>query len=100
MNNNKPVRQMITTEVQAGEPIEVGEFRLIPMEKATRFKLSGAPGGVIWNRPASVVAYYPDGESVVLPIKDHTRIIQIALLGGGIAMAVLMWLISGMARKK
>ncbi|MDX1436915.1 MAG: hypothetical protein R3335_08895 [Anaerolineales bacterium] len=87
--------QLISTEVQAGEPVEAGHVTVIPMGKATRIRLPGFSGGLVWNRPSAVVAQYSDGQSVVIPVKDHTRIILIALLGGSLAMSAFMWLLSG-----
>jgi hypothetical protein len=99
MNEKKASDPWLATETQAGQLYKVGEYRLTPMSKATRLRIPGTNAGLVWNRPASVVAEYSDGETVVLPILDYTRIAQVALLGAALGAAAA-WLLSDAAQRR
>ncbi|MBN2148158.1 MAG: hypothetical protein JW726_12260 [Anaerolineales bacterium] len=83
----------ITLETRAGEPIKAGDKRLLPMAKVLRLKIPGLNGGLIWNRPASVVVQSADGQEQTLPVRDLTRQAQWLLLGAGILGALLIWIL-------
>jgi hypothetical protein len=100
MNDKKRGGPWLVTETQAGETYTVGEYRLTPMGKATRFRIPGTNAGLIWNRPASVVAEFSSGETVVVPVKDTTRIVQLALLGTAVAVSAGLLVLSGAASNK
>ena len=89
--------QWIEYQSQAGQAIPYGEQELVPITRWLRLKLPGLPGGLIWNRPAAVVVREPDGSQRVLPVRDLTRLIQVALLGLGLGAAAL-WLQAGKKR--
>jgi hypothetical protein len=97
---SNPSGQIIVTEEQAGEPLEAGGYRLTPMGKATRLHVPGTLYRAVWNRPSSIVAETPEGETVVIPIKDYTRIAQVTILGIGIGVSALLWLLSGMLHRR
>ena len=97
---SNPSGQFIVTEEQAGETIQAGDFRLTPMGKATRLQIPGSKYGAVWNRPGSVVAETPDGETLVIPIKDYTRISQVTILGIGIGVSAVLLLLAAILRKR
>lgn len=97
---NNPSGKILVTEEQAGETRQAGDYKLTPMGKATRLQIPGASFGAVWNRPGSIVAETPDGETLVLPIKDYTRIAQVTILGIGIGLSALLWLVGSMLRKR
>ena len=73
---------LVQIETRAGAPLVAGERVLIPMAQVVRLQLPGpAVGGLIWNRPVSVVSRTADGQEQVLPVQDVTRQAQLALLG-------------------
>jgi hypothetical protein len=81
-------------ENRVGQPVIVGNYRLIPISRALVLKFPGMRGGIIWNRPVSVVAQTGSGQEQVLPVKDITRQVQLALYGGSLLGALLLWLVS------
>jgi hypothetical protein len=85
--------RLLQVETRAGDPIPAGDMMIIPMAKSTQIRFPGLPGGIIWNRPASVVVQTSAGQEYVLPVRDITRRIQFALLGGGLIGIFLTWLI-------
>lgn len=94
-------KRLLQVETRAGDPIPAGDMRIIPMAKSTQIRFPGLPGGVIWNRPASVVVQTSAGQEYILPVRDITRRIQFALLGGGLIGVFLTWLIiKGMNLRK
>ena len=84
----------ILVETHAGEPIEVGDSKIVPLAKAVRFQKTGWLGGVIWNRPVAVVVQTGDDEERVIPIRDVTRIAQLAIFGSGLFFIWIVWLIT------
>ncbi len=79
-------------ETKAGEPIQAGGVRTIPFSKVVRLNIPGMPGGLVWNRPSSVIVMGAEGEELVIPVQDVTRQIQVAVILGGLLGALLVWL--------
>jgi hypothetical protein len=90
--------KFLQIDTRVGDPITVGDTTLLPLAKSLRLRLPGRRGGVIWNRPASVVVQTAGGQEYSLPVRDVTRQVQFALIGGGLAGIFLVWLLTG--RKK
>jgi hypothetical protein len=84
----------ILVETHAGEPIEVGNSKIVPLAKVVRIQKNGWLGGVIWNRPVAVVVQTGDGEEIVIPVRDVTRIAQLAIFGSGLFVILMAWLIT------
>jgi hypothetical protein len=84
----------ITIETLSGISIQTGTNKITPFSQAVKLMLPGSRGGLIWNRPVSVLVQGFDGSENVLPVVDVTRIAQIALLGIGLAFGFLFWLIN------
>ena len=55
--------------------------------------LPGSIGGLIWNRPVSVLVQEGNGEEHVLSVPDVTRRSIWALWGGSLFMVLISWLI-------
>jgi hypothetical protein len=85
--------RFITIETLPGETIHAGRHKITPFSRAVKLILPGSKGGLIWNRPVSVLVQGVDGREQVLPVQDVTRIAQLALLGIGLAGGILFWLI-------
>ena len=86
--------RLLNFEQKAGDPIIVGDYRIIPFAQSLRLQFPGwRLGGVIWNRPASVLVMTPDGQEKVLPVHDITRRVQLSLLGAGIVAVLLFRMI-------
>lgn len=83
--------KFIQVENRAGSIIQAGENRLMPVSQAIRLQIPGLQGGLIWNRPVSVVVTTPDGQEQILPIRDVTRIAQLTLLGMAVVGSLLYW---------
>ena len=52
-------------------------------------RFPGLRGGLVWNRPAGVIVD-ENGESITVPTRDVTRLVQWSLLalGAGAALAI------------
>jgi hypothetical protein len=84
--------KLVQIETHAGEPISVGDTRLIPMAQSLRVLPPGKKVGLIWNRPVSILVQTPGGQEHILPVFDFTRRAQLALLGLGMIGSLLTWL--------
>ena len=71
-------------EVSA-EPVTVGDVTVTPRARALVVRLPRA--GFVWNRPTAVTVERA-GEVRRVPVVDVTRILQLGLLGLGLAIAV------------
>ena len=83
--------RFIHVENRAGSIIQAGDNQIMPISQAIRLQIPGLSGGLIWNRPVSVVVTAPDGQEQVLPIRDVTRIAQLAILGMAVVGSFLYW---------
>lgn len=52
-------------------------------------RIPGGRGGIIWNRPASVLVIAADGTEQVVRIPDRTR----QVVWGSLGAAVITWLV-------
>ncbi len=84
----------LTIETLPGGTIQSGPNKITPFSQAVKLMLPGSRGGLVWNRPVSVLVQGTDGSENVLPVVDVTRIAQLALLGVGLAFGILFWLIN------
>lgn len=80
-----------TIETLPGDTIQAGKNKITPFSQAIKLILPRSMGGLIWNRPVSVLVQGADGSEQVLPVVDVTRIAQLALLGFGLAGGFLFW---------
>jgi hypothetical protein len=78
-------------ETRSGEPISSGNLTLVPFSQSIRFKFPFWIGGVIWNRPVSVLVQGADGQETVLPVPDVTRQVQISLLTASLFSVLFFW---------
>lgn len=91
--------KVINLETQGGQPISAGNFTLTPFAQSLRIRIPGLRGGLVWNRPISILVTGADGQEQVIPVPDVTRQVQWGLLGGGLAGSLLLWLIFQRNRK-
>lgn len=68
-------------ETRAGKTMHAGGRKITPFSQALILSFPGMPGGLIWNRPVSVLVREPDGSEIVIPVVDRTRQVELALLG-------------------
>lgn len=85
--------KFISLETYAGEQIIVGDKQFLPFSQAFTIRFPSSNGGIIWNRPLSVLETSPDGDEQVIRIYDVTRIAQILLLSIGVLGSLLIWLL-------
>lgn len=86
--------RFLQIDTRAGDPIPVGDTTILPLARSLRLRLPGRWGGLIWNRPASVVVQTADGQEYTLPVRDVTRQVQFALIGGGLMGVIFVWLLT------
>jgi len=67
-------------ETRNGRPLRVKGAQVHVRSQVVQLRLADAHGGLIWNRPVSVVVRRPDGQEQILPILDVTRSAVLALL--------------------
>jgi len=75
--------------------MQINETEMTPYARATMVQFPGLLGGLVWNRPAGVLVRRSNGSEADLPIRDVTRIAQIALLAIGTLGGLTAWLYLG-----
>lgn len=78
------MKPQLQVKTHPGQTLRIGKTRLIPFAQSFQISLPGFPGGLIWNRPLTILVQYPDGREEVTPIPDVTRRIQFTIYGIGI----------------
>ena len=82
----------VQVETHAGDPIDVGDSKIVPLAKVVQLQIPGVSGGLIWNRPTAVVVQTSEEEERVVPVRDVTREIQLVIIGSGLLIVLLSWL--------
>jgi hypothetical protein len=90
----------IQAETRAGDPIEVGDRKIVPLAKVMRLQIPGWLGGAIWNRPVAVVVRRGDDEEQVIPVRDVTRLAQLTIVGSGFFVILMACLVNRCKNKK
>ena len=91
---------MFKLETRAGKPIVAGKVKITPIAQVLRLQPPGLRGGLIWNRPVAVQVEKEDGSQGLIPIRDMTRLVQIALVGFTAAGMAVFWLLFKIVRRK
>jgi len=91
---------ILTIENQAGDPIQAGANRIVPFSQAVRLQIPGLQGGLVWNRPVSVLVQAADGGEQVLAIPDPTRQAQLTFLGAAFGAVLIYGLYRAITRRK
>ena len=81
---------MLTIETRAGDSIPCGELSLVPIARSVRLDL-GRGAWVQWNRAVGLAVESSQRRTVV-PIRDRTRQMQLAVLGAGLLGSLFLWL--------
>jgi len=68
----------------SAEPVTVGDVTVTPRARALVVRLRW--GGLVWNRPTAVTVERA-GQVRRIPVVDVTRILQLGVLGLGLASA-------------
>ena len=84
---------LISSETRTGQSISTHGFKLTPFSRSLTLRIPGMNGGLIWNRPASVLVQAEDGQEFVLPVIDFTRQVQWTLYGLALGACLLFWLL-------
>jgi hypothetical protein len=87
------MNELFQKEYAAGDTIttEAG-VKITPFARIIKLRIPGIKGGLIWNRPASLLVE-ENGEERVLSIPDPTRTAQWMLLGSTLLMPLAVWLL-------
>ena len=71
----------IQTETIPGQTIAAGDKEITPFSRSLKILIPGFSGGLIWNRPHSILVQSTDGEEQIYPVVDVTRQVLWLLMG-------------------
>jgi hypothetical protein len=63
-----------------GRPVKVGDVQVYVRSQVLQVRLPFANGGLVWNRPLSVMMRTPSGQEQRLSVPDVTRTAVLTLL--------------------
>lgn len=89
---SRAMPEWLQIETRAGRTLENHGWRFTPFAQSLRIRWPFLGGGLIWNRPVSVLAVAPDGQESILPVTDITRQIIWTIYG----LALLVALVAGL----
>lgn len=86
------MNSLVQLETHWGKPIQSNGRKIIVQSQA--FQINFPFGGLVWNRPVSVLVLSDDAPDQVLPVRDVTRLVQVllfvnAVVSAGIASIIL-----------
>ena len=79
-----------------GQPIEAGALRLTPESQAVIVRLPF--GGLVWHRPTAVIVEQRGQARRRLPILDVTRVFQIGVVLGTLAITAVCLILASASR--
>ncbi len=82
----------VTVETRTGQPVAFHGNTLVPFTRVWQLKLPGGHGGLIWNRPASVLVQAADQQETIIPVQDVTRQALWLLFGMSFASLLIAFL--------
>lgn len=71
--------------LQHSDPLYIGNRELTLYSRALRIPFPAHVGGIVWNRPVFFSVKTSAGQEEILPIRDVTRLVQLALLAACLA---------------
>jgi hypothetical protein len=63
-----------------GRPVKVGDVQVYVRSQVLQARLPSGNGGLIWNRPLSVMIRTPNSQEQILSVPDLTRTAVLTLL--------------------
>jgi hypothetical protein len=84
-------------ETRWGKPIESNGRKIIVQSRALQINLPILNGGIVWNRPVSVLVLAEQGPDQFFQVRDVTRIVQVLLFVNAIVVAGIIG--SAMSRR-
>ena len=89
--------QFIQIETRWGKPIQANGRKIIVQSRALQINLPFLSGGIVWNRPVSLLVLAEQGPDQFIPVRDVTRIVEVLLFINAIVVAGIVRL--GMSRR-
>ncbi|MBI5031328.1 MAG: hypothetical protein HZB51_12430 [Chloroflexi bacterium] len=89
---------LIQIETRWGKPIQSNGRKIIVQSRALQINLPFLNGGIVWNRPVSVLVLAEHGPDQFIPVRDVTRIAQVLLFIIAIGVAGIVRM--GMSRRR
>ena len=86
----------VSIETYSGEKISYKGAEILPFVQSFQIRVPWINGGLVWNRPVSVLVKTQEGQEAVIPIQDITRQVVWSLLGA----TFFMWLFLRIIRSK
>ena len=74
------LNSLLRIETLTGQPIRVKDTQVHVRSQVVQLRLPSANGGLIWNRPVSVLIQTQDGQEQILSVPDVTRAAVLTLL--------------------
>lgn len=91
---------LFQSETTPGEPIKAGDKEITPFSKSLKIMIPGFTGGLIWNRPHSILVQSADGDEQIYPVIDVTRQVLWLLMGVSIVGILFMLIFSNRKHNK
>jgi hypothetical protein len=85
-------RDIIQWQTFTGDPVPAGGLILRPQSQALILR-AGKNGALVWNRPLAVLVE-SDSQAQRIPIRDTTRLVELAVVMGFISLVTLSRLIA------
>jgi hypothetical protein len=90
--------EWIELETREGNPVQASGWKITPLSRALKIKFPFLNGGLVWNRPSSIIVEGPDQLQRTIQVEDTTRLAQIAIVGA-VFSTLLIFVILSQARR-
>lgn len=85
---------IIQSETTPGNTIKIRDMEITPFARSLSVLVPGLGGGLIWNRPHSLLVRNHDGTELVYPVVDVTRQIIWLIMGLSVFGLLIMLVFS------
>ena len=80
---------LVRIQTLTGPPVKAADMQVYVRSQVLQVRFPVVNGGLIWNRPLSVVIRRQDGQEQILPVRDVTRTAVLTLLALSLVSAFL-----------
>ena len=82
------ISDLLKVETTATSPVRAGDLEITPVARAWRLKVPGWKSGIVWSHPRSVEVKDSGGRERKLPVRNSTRLIQLAICSGAVVTTI------------
>lgn len=91
MHEEDALSRILSSEIEVGEAVTVGEGFVLPLVRTTRVRVPYLPLSGVWQQPVGVVVVDEQGEQGFIPVYDEVRRTQLNIFAWSALGFLVLW---------